>query len=135
MRHSSVNKVHATEGKVTRKAHKKQNSRGGIKDRELIMNPLNREKDNYEYYTTEDEFGLPVNKLRKKTSPRKGARSSSKRAKSIKKVPRRSSGSSKGRKVVRKGSSSSKGKRVIRKGSSSSKGNRIHRQQSTESLG
>lgn len=28
--------------------------------------PLNSERDKFEYYTSEDEFGLPVNKLRKK---------------------------------------------------------------------
>lgn len=79
------------------------------------MNPLINEKDNFEYYTTEDEFGKPVNKLRRKDSPKKG------RGKSAAKVPGLSSGSSRARKIG-KGSSSSKGKRVIRKGSSSSRG-------------
>lgn len=28
--------------------------------------PINKEREKYEYYSTEDEFGLPINKLRKK---------------------------------------------------------------------
>ena len=38
--------------------------------------PLNNEKDEFEYYTTEYEFGMPVNKLRRKAEK---SRSRSKR--------------------------------------------------------
>jgi hypothetical protein len=47
----------------------------------LKHRPLNNESEKYEYYTSEDEFGLPVNKLRKKGSKsrsrsnRKGSKS------------------------------------------------------------
>ena len=85
----------ATEGKVTRKAHSKGLSRSGLKstgrdsDKELRHRPLYNEKDKYEYYTTEDEFGLPINKLRKKGSKPRGKKSPEKVKK--KKVPARNS--------------------------------------------
>lgn len=74
-----------TEGKVTRKAHSKSRSRSGLKsnhtslaERELKHKPINKEGDKYEYYTTEDEFGLPVNKLRKKGSKSKPSKNKGK---------------------------------------------------------
>ena len=59
---------------MTKKGNKSKRSLSGIKQEEsfgsraLQHRPLNKESgDRYEYYTSEDEFGLPVNKLRKKT--------------------------------------------------------------------
>lgn len=67
--------IKETVGRVTRKPHTGQRSFSGLKasdepdsksQKELKYKPLNSERDKFEYYTSEDEFGLPVNKLRKK---------------------------------------------------------------------
>ena len=78
-----------TEGSVTRKQNRNSSTQSGIKpatqksgiklvgdliasgrdtqsSKELRHNPLYNENDNFEFYTSEDEFGARVNKLRKK---------------------------------------------------------------------
>jgi hypothetical protein len=78
----------ATEGKASRKPHQSSNSRAGVKpankannyesrsQKTVKLRPLNNEKDQFEYYTSEDELGLPVNKLRRK--PKDGGSSKKK---------------------------------------------------------
>lgn len=100
IRKSKRNFAMVTEGNVTRKPNASTSSLPGLKpakdeeyrSKSLNLAPINREKDKYEYYTSEDEFGLPVNKLRvkgsksanrkKSKSPRKGSKQKRNRSRS-----------------------------------------------------